>query len=337
MCTAAQSKPVAAIRSGHTGLLRPRKKEREKEREREREKERDWGGGQRRERGPLPPRWRGQDAHHTGVSDIKDSSFFLLGLVLVSPRCCARMTVRTHLCIGERVCAPTSLDKDQNGNLVVSCASLPLEMRERNLFMGRLRNLPTGTGGGEVRGLARQLAHGPGLPPCPVPPKKTELFTGKGFVHLDLLRPIQLKGKGQGLCPDPWLRSIQPPSAHLLKYSSSRVTCVRARAYAFFVANLAQYYHSSVKVWIVVTTRGTGISISPSKNSFKSVPHRHPRAARVRPRLPPPPRRHMPASFCRPARHDTTDLRVDLRGSGCAPPLWWWGGGGGEDARLDGG
>jgi len=64
----------------------------------------------------------------------------------------------------------TSLDKDQNGNLVVSCASLPLEMRERNLFMGRLRNL-----------------------------KKTELFTGKGFVHLDLLRPIQLKGKGQGL------------------------------------------------------------------------------------------------------------------------------------------
>jgi len=64
------------------------------------------------------------------------------------PRCCARMIVRTHLCIGERVCAPTSLDKDQNGNLVVSCASLPLEMRERNLFMGRLRNLPTGTGEG---------------------------------------------------------------------------------------------------------------------------------------------------------------------------------------------
>jgi len=83
-----------------------------------------------------------------------------------------------------------------------------------------------------MREWGRQLAHGPGFPPCPVPPKKTELFTGKGFVHLDLLRPIQLKGKGQGLCPDPWLPSVSTPlgpSSQIFFVPSDLCACARMR------------------------------------------------------------------------------------------------------------
>lgn len=63
---------------------------------------------------------------------------------------------------------PTSLERDQNGNLIISVTCLPLEIEQRNRWISRLMRK-----------------------------KKLEMYTGKGFVNLDMQRPIKLKGKGQ--------------------------------------------------------------------------------------------------------------------------------------------
>ena len=63
---------------------------------------------------------------------------------------------------------PTSLERDQNGNLIISVTCLPLQIEQRNRWIKRLTKQ-----------------------------KRLEMYTGKGFVKLDLTRPIRLKGKGQ--------------------------------------------------------------------------------------------------------------------------------------------
>lgn len=63
---------------------------------------------------------------------------------------------------------PTSLERDQNGNVIISVTCLPLEIEQRNRWITRLLRM-----------------------------KKLEMYTGKGFVNLDMTRPIKLKGKGQ--------------------------------------------------------------------------------------------------------------------------------------------